>query len=172
MKAPQLPGKYQVRSEVIINATTDEIWDVLKKFGNVSDWAPAVSKSYYIGSQESGVGTKRHCDIDGFGGLDEEVTDWQEGLGFAYSVTPLGPLDTSNSSWWLTRIGENSSKLEVALSYDLRFGLLGKILHKLVMRRKLEKSLPETLISVKNHMANVLSRRPSASSGAQEANIR
>jgi hypothetical protein len=156
MKAPKLPGKYEVISEVIINASTDEVWDVLKKFGSVSDWAPAVSKSYYVGSQQAGVGTKRHCEIDGFGGLDEVVTDWQEGVGFAYSVTPLGPLDKSNSSWWLTRIGDSSSKLEVTFSYDLRFGLLGKILHKLVMRRKLEKSLPDTLAAVKSHLADVL----------------
>ena len=152
MNAPKLPGKYEVKSEIIINASTAEVWDVLKDFGNVSDWAPSVSESHYLSSQTSGVGTGRHCVIDGFGSLDEYVTQWQEGVGFTYSVTPLGPLDKSNSSWWLSRISDTETKLEVALIYDLRFGLFGKILHKLIMRRKLEQSLPQTLAATKNHV--------------------
>lgn len=152
MKAPQLPGKYEVKSEITLNASTAEVWDVLKDFGNVSDWAPAVSKSHYLGSQTSGVGTGRHCDIDGLGSIKEYITDWQEGVGFSYSVTPLGPLDKSNSSWWLSRISDQETRLQVTLSYDLRFGLFGKILHKLIMRKKLVESLPATLAAIKQHI--------------------
>jgi hypothetical protein len=162
MKAPQLPGKYEVKSEVVINASTAAVWNVLKEFGSVSDWAPSVGKSYYLDSQTSGVGTGRHCDIDGLGSIDEVVTDWQEGVGFTYSVTPLGPLDKSNSSWRLSRISDRETKLEVTFNYDLRFGLLGKILHKLVMRRKLEQSLPETLAAFEQRLATVLSSEPLA----------
>ena len=162
MKAPQLPGKYEVKSEVTINASTAAVWDVLKEFGSVSDWAPAVSKSYYLDSQTSGVGTGRHCDIDGLGSIDEVVTDWQEGVGFTYSVTPLGPLDKSNSSWRLSRISDRETKLEVILSYDLRFGFLGKLLHKLVMRRKLEQSLPDTLAAFEQRLATKSSNEPLA----------
>ncbi len=166
MKAPKLTGKYEVQGEIIIDASTAEVWDVLKEFGSVSDWAPAVSKSYYLDSQTSGVGTGRHCDIDGIGSIDEVVTDWQEGVGFSYSVTPLGPLDASNSSWRITRIGDRKTKLHVILSYDLRFGILGKILHKLVMRRKLEKSLPDTLAAFKARLAEVPSDAPLAAAAA------
>ena len=159
MKATQLPGKYEVSSDVIINASTAAVWDVLKEFGSVSDWAPAVSKSYYLDSQTSGVGTGRHCDIDGLGSIDEVVTEWQEGVGFTYSVTPLGPLDKSKSSWRLTPVSDSKTRLEVVLSYDLRFGLLGKALHKLVMRRKLEQSLPDTLAAFRNRLVEVSATR-------------
>ena len=162
MKATKLSGKYEVESEIIIDASTAAVWDVLKEFGSVSEWAPAVSKSYYLDSQTSGVGTGRHCDIDGLGSIDEVVTDWQEGVGFSYSVTPLGPLGKSNSTWRLTRVGDSKTKLQVILSYDLRFGLLGKILHKLVMRRKLEQSLPDTLAAFKDRLAAVSSSSPLA----------
>ena len=155
MKAAQLPGKYEVRSEVIIDASSDAVWNVLKEFGSVSDWAPSVSKSYYLDSQTSGIGTGRHCDIDGIGSIDEVVTKWQEGVGFSYSVTPLGPLAKSASSWQLTPISDSKTKLQVVFSYNLRFGLVGKILHKLVMRRKLEQSLPDTLAAFKTRLATV-----------------
>ena len=152
MNAPQLPGQYEVRTDITINTPIDTVWDALKDFGNVSEWAPSVTKSHYLNSKRNSVGTARHCDIKGFGSIQEYITDWQEGEGFSYSVTPLGPLDASNSSWWLTRIDDRRTKLEVVLSYDIRFGLFGKILHKLVMRKKLEQSLPETLSATKAHV--------------------
>lgn len=152
MNAPQLHGKYAVKTAVIINTPSAAVWDVLKDFGNVSDWAPTVTKSYYLNAKTSGVGTGRHCDIEGFGSIQEYVTEWQEGQGFVYSVTALGPLAASNSSWWLTRIDDQTTKLEVVFSYDIRFGLFGKILHKLVMRKKLEQSLPETLAATRKQV--------------------
>ncbi|MFV2061743.1 MAG: SRPBCC family protein [Gammaproteobacteria bacterium] len=152
MTAPQLHGQYEVITAVIINTPSIFVWDVLKDFGNVSDWAPTVSESHYITSSKTGVGTGRHCHVVGFGNIQEFVTDWYEGQGFAYSVTALGPLAVSSSSWWLTRIDDHATKLEVVFSYDVRFGLFGKILHKLLMRKKLEKSLPETLAATKKHV--------------------
>jgi len=147
-----MPKKYQVKTSIIINTPSSAVWDVLKDFGNVSDWAPTVTKSHYLSSQTSGVGTGRYCHIQGFGSIEESVTEWKEGKGFVYTVTPLGPLDTSQSSWWITEIDENVSKLEVTLDYDVRFSIFGRILHKLVMRKKLEQALPETLVFTKEHV--------------------
>lgn len=154
MKAPQLPGKYEVKNEVIINAPAEVVWDVLKDFGNVSDWAPTVTKSHYLNSITSGVGMGRHCDIEGFGSIQEYITYWEEGVGFTYSITPIGPLAESNSSWWLSRIDDKTTKLQFNLSYDIRFGLFGIILHKLVIRKKLKQSLPETLAATKKQVEN------------------
>jgi len=53
-----------------------------------------------------------------------------------------------------------NTRLEVVFSYNIRFGLLGKIVHKLIMRGKLEKSLPETLLSVKKRIETGESIRP------------
>jgi len=152
MTSQKSPRKYQVKTSIVINTPSTAVWDVLKDFGNVSDWAPAVTKSHYLSEQKSGVGTGRYCKIEGFGSIEESVTEWHEGKGFVYTVTPLGPLDASQSSWWIEPVGDNMSRLEVTLDYDVRFGIFGEILHGLVMRKKLEQSLPETLESTKKHV--------------------
>jgi len=152
MKAPQLSGRYNVGTKIVIDASRDKVWQVLEDFGNVYTWAPGVSVSHQIGDKEIGVGAGRHCQLDGFGAIDEYITQWHEGRGFVYNVTPLGPLDKSHSSWWLTAKGENKTELEVVFSYNIRFGLFGKIMHALVMRKKLLASLPETLSAVKNRV--------------------
>ena len=113
-----------------------------------------MQESHAIGNKQMGVGAGRHCKLDGFGEIDEYLTVWQEGSGFVYDVTPLGPIDKAYSSWWLSANNDHSTRLEVVFSYDLRFGLLGKIMHKLIMRSKLEQSLPEILKAVKNRVKN------------------
>lgn len=161
MNAPKFAGKYEIRTSIIIDAPKAAVWDLLKDFGNVSDWAPAVNKSHYLNDKTSGVGTGRHCDIKGFGGIQEYITEWQENEGFVYSVTPLGPLAASNSRWWLSPIKDNQTRLEIVLNYNVRFGIFGIILHKLIMRRKLEKSLPETLLATKKQVEKIFKQVPS-----------
>ncbi|NRB42386.1 MAG: SRPBCC family protein [Pseudomonadales bacterium] len=154
MKAPQLNGQHQVESTIQINAPVDQVWQILRDFGNVS-WAPGVKSSYSIGKEELGVGTGRHCTLDGFGEIDEYVTLWSEGEGFVYSVSPLGPLNNANSRWWITALSDQQCELNVVLSYDLRFGLFGKLMHGLIMQRKLRASLPDTLEGVKSRAEGV-----------------
>lgn len=76
-------------------------------------------------------------------------------------MTPLGPLDKACSSGWLSANNKHSTRLEVVFSYNIRFGLLGRIMHTLIMRRKIETSLPDTLKAVKDRVENnTLERQP------------
>ena len=152
MQAPILPGKYQVTSTVDISASQDKVWQVLKDFANVYTWAPSVKESYSISTVEHAIGAGRHCLLEGFGEIDEFVTAWYEGTGFVYDVTPLGPLNKSFSSWWLTKVSEQCTRLTVTLSYDIRYGLFGRLMHSLVMRKKLENSLPQALQALKTRV--------------------
>lgn len=142
MTGTPLPGRYSLVAEVTIEAPAPEVWNVLADFSAVDIWAPQVTRSYAMGSRERGVGAQRHCDVQGLGGIDEIVTDWTEGRSLSYRVAPVGPLATSNSRWTVVDLVGGQSRLTVEFGYDLRFGLAGRLLHTLLMRRKLERSLP------------------------------
>lgn len=157
MQQPKLPGKHQVECSIVMNASQAEVWTVLEDFANVHAWAPSVKKSHAIGKGKNCVGAGRHCELDGFGAIDEYITLWKEGTGFVYSVSALGPLDKAHSSWWLTSVSDDKCRLSVELNYDIRFGLFGQLMHKLIMRKKLESSLPDTLNAVKTEVARVQS---------------
>lgn len=143
MTQARLPGKYSLVEEITINAPAPDVWDVLADFSAVDTWAPQVSRSYALGHRDRGLGAGRHCDIQGFGGIDETVTDWSEGRSLSYRVTPLGPLGISNSRWTVVDLGNARSKLIVEFSYDVRFGVLGRLMHVLLMRSKLERAFPQ-----------------------------
>ena len=149
MAQPTLLGKYQVSSSLDIFAPQTDVWDVLKEFADVYTWVPTVKESHAVGIGSQCVGAGRHCFLEGFGEIDEYITQWQDGTGFVYDVSPLGPLNKAFSSWWLTSPGKNVTHLNVTFSYEIRFGLFGKIMHKLMMRSKLETSLPQALEALK-----------------------
>lgn len=143
-----------------INAPKDQVWAVLEDFNNVYLWAPGVSKSHALGDKRQEVGASRYCKLEDFGEIDEVVTEWNQGEGFTYSVSALGPLNNAVSRWTLTTINATTTQLEVEFAYDIRFGLLGKMMHALVMQKKLHTSLPQTLQDFKNHMESKKINRP------------
>jgi hypothetical protein len=145
-------NKYAVNTSVTIDAKREDVWAVLAEFDDVYTWAPGVTKSYGIGKQEIGVGHGRHCDIAGFGGLEEYITQWEENRGLTYNVSPVGPLRDGLSRWTVSDAGAGKTRLDIRLSYNLRFGVLGKLMHSLMVRGKLESSLPTTAQAIKSRV--------------------
>ncbi|SMF56532.1 Polyketide cyclase / dehydrase and lipid transport [Alteromonadaceae bacterium Bs31] len=153
--------RHQLNAAIVINRPSSEVWSVLEDFDNVYQWAPGVSKSHGIGKQALGVGHGRHCVIEGFGSLDEYITQWIEQHGFTYSISPLGPLHHSTSTWRLRALNADSTRLEVTFAYELRFGIFGKLMHVLMVRPKLEKGLPQTIKAVKARVENLTAEQTS-----------
>ena len=80
------------------------------------------------------------------------ITQWQENKGFTYTISDLGPLTKGLSRWTLTEVSHNKTSIKIEFGYELRFSLFDKLLHKLVMRKKLEAGLPDTLKALKNRI--------------------
>jgi len=152
--------QHSVNAIININAPKNEVWAVLEDFNDVYLWAPGVSKSHALGNKRQEVGAARYCKLVDFGEIDEVITEWNQGEGFTYTVSALGPLNNAVSRWTLTKVNANTTQLEVELAYDIRFGLFGKMMHALVMQKKLQTSLPQTLQDFKNHMESGKANRP------------
>lgn len=139
-------------SDITINAPKEKAWAVLGDFNNVYSWAPGVSKSYALGDKQQQVGASRSCTLSDFGSIDEVVTEWKQGEGFTYTVSPLGPLHNAINRWTLIEIDAGTTRLTVEFAYDIRFSVFGKLMHSLVMRKKLLSSLPDTLSAFKHRV--------------------
>ncbi|MFY0616149.1 SRPBCC family protein [Shimia sp.] len=138
-----LYGRHTLKTEVAVNAPVEQVWEVLSDFSAPDTYAEQVTLSYSLTPDKHGLGEARHCDIKGFGSIQEEIIAWQDGRSLTYSVTPLGPLGKSVSRWTVDPDGDDRAKITVELGYDLRFGPLGWLMHVLVMRRALQKAIPQ-----------------------------
>mgnify|MGYP000084722794 CR=1 FL=1 len=155
MKETKLNGTHHLSTSVDINAPRDKVWELMRGFTDVS-WAPGVKASHAIGNSVLGEGAGRHCVLEGFGEIDEYITQWSEGEGYVYSVSPLGPMTNFNSAWTVSSVGSKQSRLTIAISYDIRFGIFGKLMHRYIMRKKLETSLPQTTMAFKTRAESIV----------------
>lgn len=147
----------------VMNADRAEAWAKLSEFDDVYKWAPGVSKSHALKGKEAvGVGHGRHCEVEGFGGIDEYITAWQEHQGLEYSISPVGPLHKARSRWTLSDSGNGKTRLDIVLSYQVRFGLIGKLMHKFIIKGKLQGSLQSTALAFNKRVeASAMSRKES-----------
>ena len=63
-----------------INASKEEVWKAIAKFGDICHAHPAVAKSFVTSTQQEGIGATRHCDFTMMGASAEErVSAWDTG---------------------------------------------------------------------------------------------
>jgi hypothetical protein len=60
------------------------------------------------------------------------------------SSTPLGPMGTARNRWTVVA-APGGSLVTIELAYRLRWGVVGRAVHALVMRRKLARLMPQVL---------------------------
>ena len=120
---------------VIINAPREEVWDTVKYIEDIADFHPLVNESRLTNSLE-GVGAKRYCALKPMGAMEEQVTEWCEGEGFTMQVVGgkmLPPYDFMIGKLVLESL-ENRTQATFTFSYRLKFGLLGRMMNKLLVK--------------------------------------
>lgn len=142
---------YVIRAAQPVAASPAAVWAVLADFGNVHRWSPTVAASRLTSTATAGPGCSRACDIRGMGRIEETVTAWEEGRGFTYVATPVGPMGAARNRWTVAA-APGGSLVSVELAYRLRYGALGRALHALVMRKKLARLMPAVLAQLAAHV--------------------
>ncbi len=141
----------KAEAQIVIDAPVQQVWEVLADFGSVSKWAPSVTNSFSTSEASSGPEASRHCDIAGFGGIEESITEWNEGREFTYLATGVGPISQAYSTWSVKAQGDKTLVYS-NLRYGLRFGPLGALMNSVFMRRKIQQGLEKSLEGLKQHV--------------------
>lgn len=137
----------------IIDAPKDLVWQKLADFGKVSAFHPMVARSHLIGGTSCGLGAKRVCEF--YGGKDraeEQITSWQEGRSMTINVldTTL-PMKRAEILFELDDAGAGSTRLTLHVQFEMKFGLLGKILGPLMMKPMMKKMMGDVLTGLDAH---------------------
>ena len=143
------------KKQKIVNATKEAIWEVLSNYGEVYKYNPGVSKSHISSVQDQGVGATRVCDLLPVGKVSETVIEWNEGNGFLIQVTPiekLPPIESFTGYFEIEKLSVNTSRVSVTINYKMKLGVTGKILNKILIQPKLEKSIIDLLSGLKTYI--------------------
>lgn len=140
-----------IHHEILAACPPGRVWALLADLEAVQRYNPGVKRAALEAGPQTGVGARRSCDLQPKGRVVERVTRWEEGKA-------LG-LEVAESDWpihfmrWVTRIEphERGTKITQALEYQVKFGPLGWLLDRLVMKRKLTATLDAVFASLARH---------------------
>jgi hypothetical protein len=121
---------------VFLEMPGEQAWNILRDLTLSGNYVPGITHAEITTDIKEGVGASRRVYPIA---MDETVIEWREGHGFVLKLhfgegKPTFPFEAANCSLMLED-GWNRTKLHHALMYTIRFGIVGKILDRLILNR-------------------------------------
>ena len=139
----------QLNHEIHIATLPAKVWAVLADLEAVQHYNPGVKHAVYTTTMREGVGAARRCDFKPKGWAKERVIAWeaQKAITLEIEESQL-PFEFMR---WRTAVAPDGAGTRVTqqLEYKVKFGLLGRLLDKLVIRRKIDQTLAQLFINLK-----------------------
>ncbi|MEQ1876709.1 MAG: SRPBCC family protein [Bdellovibrionia bacterium] len=143
-------GRFQ--NQILINAPIEKVWSVLADVEAVKNYNPLVASAKRTSDNKEGLGCSRYCEFKPSGFAKERVIAFNPKSQISFEVV--------ESSWpvksmkWSTHLkAQGSSTLMTQdLEYETKFGILGKVMDAVIMKRKLQQSVGDIFSSLKKYV--------------------
>lgn len=140
-----------INHEILAACPPERVWTLLSDLEAVQHYNPGVRLAAIEGALRTGVGARRSCQLVPKGRVVERVTHWEDGRAVG--------LELAEHDWpvafmrWVTSIEPHAggTRITQALEYQVKFGPLGWLLDRMVMKRKLTTSLNAVFASLVHH---------------------
>lgn len=144
-----------LHNEIIINAPIEKIWEALSNIETLEKYDPTVKNSVATSPIGFGIGAKRKVDMkDGKNWFEEKCTVWQHNEALAYELTACSfPVHNLRHSYSF-EIDGNKIKVRQVMRYQMKYGMLGKILDALIVRKQSDKGIKQFLSGLKTFTEN------------------
>jgi hypothetical protein len=156
---------HEVQVTRTIGIPADEAWKILDDFGGVYQYHPEVDHSPVTNGVTSGLGAERVCHFDNGGKITERITGYEPGRGFTVEITDPGtfPLHRAVAHFRVETDGAERSSVHCTMRFQPKFGPVGWLMGKTVMRAQFRKILTSVLAGLETHAktGDVVSRKAS-----------
>ena len=125
-----------------INHDIDAVWNVLDDFGAVHKYHPGVKNSNTIGEKKTGIGAKRVCHFYDGSSLKETIIKYVPNHEYSFALSEFSlPLKQATSHFKVAPLRNGNSELTITLDFQPKFGPVGWLMAKLLIRPTLTKAL-------------------------------
>ncbi len=144
----------EITKRVTIDASAGRVWEVLADFGNVAPWGPTVVESRIIDKSKKNkrVGTVRVLRHRSNKEVEEVVSAWQERKGFTVEFPVAGGAIKSFSQQWSLEGTKDEALVTVIMRYDVRWGVLGRFLDLIMLKKHFSRELTLGLAGLKHYV--------------------
>ncbi len=142
-----------ISHQITINAPKERVWEILADLGEVKRYHPGLTDSYYNPGEKRGVGASRHCDLKPFGSIEETVIEWNDGESYTLEIYDGKKVPPFKKAIGTLSVRPNGSGTvaSMTLEYELKFGLIGKLMDRLTVRSQFEKVVPAILRGLRQY---------------------
>jgi uncharacterized protein YndB with AHSA1/START domain len=134
---------------ITIEASADRVWTILTNLGELEKYDPTVAASTVTSTQLTGPGATRKVTMtDGKHWFNERVTTFEPASVLTFQLTACN-LNLSHS-YSLAEDAERTTVTQV-MTYTPRFGLAGKLLDAIAIRRNSDAGVKKFFNGLKAH---------------------
>jgi ribosome-associated toxin RatA of RatAB toxin-antitoxin module len=141
-----------LHNEITVNASIDKVWTVLTDLELLDKYDPTVKESTLVSSVKTGIGAKRKVLMrDGKNWFDEKITIFKPNEALTYQLTDCSfPIKGLKHSYSFEKSG-SQTKVKQVMEYTVKFGLLGKLLDTLMIRKQSDNGIKKFFVGLKSY---------------------
>ena len=139
-------------NEITINAPIEKIWETLSEMEGLENLDPNVKKSVALSQTKSGIGASRKVNMqDGKNWFEEKITASKPNEILTYELTACSfPVQKLKYTYYLERM-DNQVKVKQVMEYQIKFGLFGKLLDSLMIRKRYTQGIKQFFAGLKSY---------------------
>ena|ERR1700741_3999457 len=141
-----------IKNQISINASVESIWNILANMELLDKYDPTVKKSTLISAQNTGIGAKRKVDmLDGKNWFEEKITVFVPNQALTIQLTDCSfPIKGLKHSYTFEKVG-NQTVVKQVMEYTVKFGLLGKLLDTLMIKKQSDAGIKKFFTGLKQY---------------------
>jgi uncharacterized protein YndB with AHSA1/START domain len=131
-----------------------KVWKTLADFGGVHRFSAGVEASpINAGTPPTGVGSERNCRLYDGNHIQERITDFVEEERLALEIFDTSmPLERANAMFEVAST-QAGCTVTMTMDYVVKFGIVGRAMDAMMMRRMMTRSLGALLAGLDAHLA-------------------
>jgi len=139
-------------NEITIDAPIEKIWSSLSNIEELERYDPTVKRSAALTEIKCGLGAARKVDMaDGKNWFEEKVTIWEPNKALTYELTACSfPVHNLKHSYSFEQLG-HQTKVTQIMKYQIKFGLFGKILDILIIKKQSDAGIKKFMAGLKSY---------------------
>ncbi len=141
-----------VQATKTVDVPAARAWEILADFTHVDLFHPMVKRVDMRSEAERGIGATRVCNFHDKTSVVEEITRWQEGESYTVQLSEFSlPLKEAAVTFRVRTTGTSTCEVSMAMAFTPKFGLLGTVMGKLMMRPMIKKMFGQVLAGFSHH---------------------
>jgi len=146
---------HRVTVSKVIDAPATKVWDLLADFENTYVYHPIVAHSKSLNGKSTGLGAQRQCDMYSGASVQEEITSFDRvNSTYEVTVTDHGPFPLTSMvvDIRVTPAPGNKAKVTYDGAFQPKFGPVGWLMAKLMMKRQFGTMFASLIDGVDTHL--------------------